>query len=88
MRTLRETYTNLIYVGSTLGAWGPWESIEGEGKRREGIEQRKMYSSIKSIKINKKENMDQDYELNTKYYISTNAKELYGNYKGKLEMST
>lgn len=32
--------------------------------------------------------MDQDYELDNEYYISTNAKELYGNYKGKLEKST
>ena len=38
-----ETYMDLIYTGSRkrqdhlskLGAWGPWERVEGEGKGRE-----------------------------------------------------
>ena len=37
---LRETYMDLIYMGSRkrkdllskLGAWGPWERVEGEGR--------------------------------------------------------
>ena len=44
MRTPRETYMDLIYMGSRkrqdilskLGAWGPWERVEGEGREREG----------------------------------------------------
>ena len=56
MRTLRETYMALIYMGSRkrqdllskLEAWGPWKRVEGKEKERG--EQRKMYSSIKSIK--------------------------------------
>ena len=44
MRTLRETYIDLIYTGSRkrqdllskLGAWGPWETVEREGIDREG----------------------------------------------------
>ena len=43
MRTLRETYMDLIYMVRRkrqdllrkLGAWGPWERVEGEGKGRE-----------------------------------------------------
>ena len=45
MRTLRDTYINLIYMGirkrqdllSKLGAWGPWGRVEwgrGEAGRR------------------------------------------------------
>ena len=52
MKTLRETYIDLIYMEnrkrqylmSKLGAWGPWERVEWQGG-----EQRKMHSSIKSI---------------------------------------
>ena len=48
MRTLRDTYIDLIYMGSRkrqallskLGAWGPWERVGG-GERKGG-EQRKM----------------------------------------------
>lgn len=44
MRNLRETYIDLISMSSrkiqnllsALGARGPWERIEGEGKGREG----------------------------------------------------
>ena len=44
MRTLRETYIDLIYMGSRrrhdllskLGAWGPWERVEGKVRGREG----------------------------------------------------
>ena len=44
MRTPRETYMDLIYMGSRkrkdfmskLGAWEPWERVEMEGRRREG----------------------------------------------------
>ena len=44
MRTLRETYMDLIYMGSRkrqdllskLGARAPWERGEGEGRVREG----------------------------------------------------
>ena len=44
MRTLRETYIDLIYMGnrkrqdllSKLGAWGPWERVEEERRGREG----------------------------------------------------
>ena len=44
MRALRETYIDLIYIGSRkrqnllskLGAWEPWERAEGEGRGREG----------------------------------------------------
>ena len=44
MRTLRETYMVLIYMGSRkrqdllskLGPWGPWERVEREGRGREG----------------------------------------------------
>ena len=43
MRTLRETYMDLIYMGSRkkqnllskLGAWGPWERVEGGGGEAE-----------------------------------------------------
>ena len=42
MRTLRETYIDLIYMGSRkrqdlskLGSWGPWERVEAEGRGRE-----------------------------------------------------
>ena len=43
MRTPRETYIDLIYMGSRkrqdllskLEAWGPWERVEGEGRGRE-----------------------------------------------------
>ena len=43
MRTLRETYMDLTYMGgekrqdllSKLGAWGPWVEVEGDGKDRE-----------------------------------------------------
>ena len=46
MRTLRESYINQIYMGSKkrqdllskLGAWGPWEMVEEEGKGMEGVE--------------------------------------------------
>ena len=39
----RETYMDLIYIESRkrqdllnkLGAWGPWERVEGEGRERE-----------------------------------------------------
>ena len=44
MRTLRETYMDLTYMRSRkrqdllseLGAWGPWERVEGEERGREG----------------------------------------------------
>ena len=44
MRTLRETYMDLIYMGSRkrqdilskFGAWRPWGRVEEEGKDREG----------------------------------------------------
>ena len=43
MRTLRETYMDLIYMGSgkrhdllsKLGSWGSWERVEGEGIGRD-----------------------------------------------------
>ena len=43
-RTPRQTYMDLINMGSRkrqdllskLGAWGPWEKVEWEGKEREG----------------------------------------------------
>ena len=48
MRTLRKTYMDLMYIGSRkrqdlmskLGAWEPWERIEGEGRgeERRGVE--------------------------------------------------
>ena len=47
MKTLRETYIDLIYMGSRkkqdllskLGAWGPRERIDkGRGEERRGIE--------------------------------------------------
>ena len=42
MRTLRETYMDLIYMGSRkrqdllgkLGAWGPWERVEERGAEK------------------------------------------------------
>ena len=48
----REVYIDLIYMGSRkrqdllskLGAWGPWERVEGEGNVRKGEEWRKRYS--------------------------------------------
>ena len=51
MRILRETYMDLSYIESRkrqdllskLGAWEPWERVEGEESRE------KIYSSIKSI---------------------------------------
>ena len=44
MRILRETHMDLIYMGirkrqdlpSKLGAWGPWERVEEEGRGRKG----------------------------------------------------
>ena len=44
LRTLRDTYIDLIYMGSRkrqdllskVGAWGPWEKVEGEGRGKEG----------------------------------------------------
>ena len=44
MSTTRETYIDIIYMGSRkrqvllskLGEWGPWEKVEGEGRVREG----------------------------------------------------
>ena len=49
MRTLRETYIDLIYMGSKkrqdllskLGSWGPSGRVEGE-EERQGGEQEKM----------------------------------------------
>ena len=43
MRTLRETYIDLIYMGirkrqdllSKLGTWEHWKRVEGEGRGRE-----------------------------------------------------
>ena len=43
--TLRETYMDLIYMGSRkrkdllskLGAWGPWEKVEGKERRKKRI---------------------------------------------------
>ena len=43
MRTLRETYIDLIYMGSRkrqgllskVGAWRPWEKVEEEGRGKE-----------------------------------------------------
>ena len=57
MKTLRETYIDLIYMGSRkrqdllrkLEAWGSWERVEGEGRGKEGSRE-KIYSSIKTIK--------------------------------------
>ena len=58
MQTLRETYEDLIYMGSRkrqdllskLGAWEPWERVEWvRGKKGMGVE-KKMYNSIKSRK--------------------------------------
>ena len=54
MRTLRETYMDLIYMGSRkrqdllrkLGAWGPWKRVEGEERGREG-------SREKNVELNK-----------------------------------
>ena len=45
-RKQRETYMDLMYMGkikreallSKLGAWGPWERVEGEGRGREKME--------------------------------------------------
>ena len=56
MRTLRETYMDLIYMGSRkrqallskLGVWGSWERAEEEGKEVGRVE--KIYSSIKTNK--------------------------------------
>ena len=39
-----DTYIDLIYIGSRkrpdllskVGAWGPWEKVEGEGRGKEG----------------------------------------------------
>ena len=53
MRTLRETYMDLIYMRnrkrqdllSKLGAQGPWERAEGEDKGRRGAE--------KNVELNK-----------------------------------
>ena len=47
MRTLRETYMDLIYMEtikrkdllSKLGARGPWERVEGEGSEEKYIAQ-------------------------------------------------
>ena len=44
MRTLRETYMDLFYLGSSkrqdmlskLGAWGLWDRAEGKRRGREG----------------------------------------------------
>ena len=44
MRTLRETYIDLIYMGSRkrqdllnkLGVWGLWERVEEEEREKEG----------------------------------------------------
>ena len=55
MRTLRETYIDLIYMGSRkrqdllskLGAWGSWERVEG-GKGEAGRE------SEKNVELNLK----------------------------------
>ena len=46
MRTLRETYMDLIYMGrrkredllSKLGAWGPWETVKRKGEEGRGAE--------------------------------------------------
>ena len=54
MRTLRETYIDLIYMGSRkrqdllskLGAWGPWGRVEvGRGKAERGAD--------KNVELNK-----------------------------------
>ena len=57
MRTLREMYIDIIYMGSRkrqyflnkLGAWGPWERVKGEGRGREGSGE-KCKAQEKSIK--------------------------------------
>ena len=55
MRTLRETYIDLIYMGSRkrqdllskLEAWGPWGRVEG-GRREAGR------GAEKNVELNKK----------------------------------
>ena len=62
MKTLRETYIELIYIGSRkrqdllskLGARGPRERVEGEGKGREG--------SREKFELNKNQ-LKRDYQL-------------------------
>ena len=54
MRTLRETYIDLIYLGNRkrqgllciLGAWGPWRRVEG-GKEEVGR------GAEKNVELNK-----------------------------------
>ena len=54
MRTLRESYIDLIFMGgrkrqallSKLGAWGLWERVEGKGEEGRG--------AVKNIELNKK----------------------------------
>ena len=54
MRLLRETYIDLIYMGSRrrqdllskLESWGPWERVEGKGRSGRGAE--------KNVELNKK----------------------------------
>ena len=41
---------------SKLGAWEPWERVEGEGRGGRGVE--KIYSSIKTIKKNTEQKVD------------------------------
>ena len=70
MRTLRETYLDLIYIVSRkrqdllskLGAWGPWQRIEREGRGRKGAE--KMSSSIKI-------NLKKEWYFTDKYYMNS-----------------
>ena len=57
-KTLRETFMDLIYMGSRkrqallskLGAWGPWERVEGKGRGREGAE-KNIYLNKINLKI-------------------------------------
>ena len=61
MRTLRETYIDLIYMGSRkrqdllskLGTWRPWERVEGKGRGRDGSRE-KCRAQQKLIKKRKK----------------------------------
>ena len=64
MRTGRETYMDLIYIGSRkrqdllckLGVWGSWEKVEG-GRKKEGKgAEKNVYLNKNNEKTTKKQN--------------------------------
>ena len=71
MRTLRETYIDLSYMGSRksqdllskLGAWGTWERVKGEGRDRDGSREKGS-----SMKIKKNASMADEVDKNDSHY--------------------